>query len=355
MNKLSAYVIRTAFLSMLAGVLGLWLLQIVFSYLSELENLSDSYTLTQAFWYILYRAPEFLVEFTPTGVLLGAVVGLGLLSANSEIVVMRASGISLYRIIGWTMLPAWVFVLASLSVNQWVLPVGVDKARQIKDPHQQILAINGYWSVIPEQTGKRIVYIEWADSDGNLKNIKQYQVNDDKLMSAMSAKAGVFDGGADGYTWTLQDAHQVNLGNSATNDSQDKLQLSLPISQKSVALLTKDPQDLSISQLYAHKQLMIHQQSRSKTHELAFWQKLLSPFSVLSLLLIACSFVFGSLRSQSLGFRVVIALLTGLLFSYLMDLSGFIALATSLSPLVMVLLPIVISALIGAFLLNQKR
>ena len=45
---LPRYVMRSAFFAMLLSVIGLWLLQMVFAYLSELENLSDTYTFIDA-------------------------------------------------------------------------------------------------------------------------------------------------------------------------------------------------------------------------------------------------------------------------------------------------------------------
>jgi len=38
-----------------------------------------------------------------------------------------------------------------------------------------------------------------------------------------------------------------------------------------------------------------------KTYELAFWQKVTAPFSLITLVLIACSFIFGPLRQQAIG------------------------------------------------------
>jgi lipopolysaccharide export system permease protein len=99
---------------------------------------------------------------------------------------------------------------------------------------------------------------------------------------------------------------------------------------------------------------MQQQGKRSLTHELAFWQKLLSPLSILSLVIVACSFVFGSLRTHSLGLRIVVALLFGLLFSYIQDLVGFVSLATGFSPFLMVLLPVIASAVLGGYLLKRQ-
>lgn len=350
MNKLSRYIIQTTFLAMIGGVLGLWFLQLIFAYLSELQDLNEQYSITQAFWYVLYRSPYFLVQFTPTGVLLGAVIGLGILSGNSEITAMRAAGISLTRIIGKAMIPALFFVVLSLAVNEWILPPATQKARQIRAPSEEIIAVHGYWSIDDSADNRQITYIDKADEQGNLTDVQVFYLQGQDLLSVLSAQAGVYQ---KQYQWQLLDVNQVWLQNTQTQHT-DWAVLTLPIAQSSVHLLTKDAEDLSISELYAYKKLMQHQHRYAKRHELVLYQKLFSPFLVLSLLLVACSFVFGSLRSSSLGFRVVIALLTGLLFSYVQDLSGFVSLATDLSPLWMSILPQLLGVGLGLYLLHKK-
>jgi len=46
--------------------------------------------------------------------------------------------------------------------------------------------------------------------------------------------------------------------------------------------------------------------------------------------------------------------LFGLLFSYVQDLVGFVSLATGFSPLLMVILPIIASAILGGYLLKRQ-
>lgn len=357
---LPRYVMTSALLSMLGAVAGLWLIQMVFAYLSELENLSETYTFIDALWFILYRSPYFLVQFMPTGALLGAVIGLGLLAGNSELVVMRAAGVSIYRIIAWTMVPAFLFVVLSLMVNQFVLPITNQKANNIinRIDHDKPISVNGYWSVNAYDKGMEIVYISYADTRGNLGQTKQYSLDKYADLSyALSAGSGVYDGQKQGqYFWQLNQINEVNINSKGVQQVfDDKKVLALPIAPKDVHLLTKDAHDLSLTDLYAHKKLMQHQKTRSLRHELSFWQKLFSPFSLLALVLVASSFVFGSLRSQSLGLRIVMALLTGLVFSYLTDLLGFVALATGVSPFLMAFLPILISAGTGVYLLEKKQ
>lgn len=360
MGILPRYVIRSAFLAMMGAVVGLWLLQMVFAYLSELENLSDTYTFINALQFILYRSPYFLVQFIPTGALLGAVIGLGLLAGNSELVVMRAGGVSIYRIIGWTMIPAFLFVLVSLGVNQFILPTTNQKASAIAghSTDTKLISVQGYWTVNQHDDGMDITYISYADNLGKLGQTKRYHLdNHANLTHALTAQTGEYQHQTqDGYTWQMNDISQINIDDKGVvRKHQDKSQFALPIAPTDVHLLTTDADDLSLSDLYAHKRLMDAQGTRSLHHELAFWQKLFSPFAVLSLVLVASSFVFGSLRSQGLGIRVVMALLTGLLFSYLTDLSGFVALASGISPLLMALLPIVMSALFGVWFLQKRQ
>lgn len=389
LKVLSRYVKLNALLAIIAAILGLWALQLVFSYLAELDSLTDSYTMSQALKYILYRSPYFLEEFIPTGALLGAVIGLGLLANKSELVVMRAAGVSVYRIVSWVLQPALVFVLLALAINQFVLPTTNQLAHEINsdDRDVSITTVRGYWTVQPsfandnatgnvneknndstQPTGSDILYIDYADVQGNIGEVKRWHLDKDgNLQTAIRAEGGKYtrrvaidtdDNSATQYRyeWQLNNMTKlsINQGFAASQATLPSDTLSLPFAPESVYLLTRKAEDLSLTQLYDHRQFISGQGQRSLTHELAFWQKLLSPLSILSLVIVACSFVFGSLRTHSLGLRIVVALLFGLLFSYLQDLVGFVSLATGFSPMLMVILPIIASTILGIYLLKRQ-
>ena len=92
-----------------------------------------------------------------------------------------------------------------------------------------------------------------------------------------------------------------------------------------------------------------------KTYQLAFWQKLGAPFALIALVVIACSFIFGPLRQQSMGFRLVIALFVGLTFFYLQDFLGYASLVYAPSPAWFVFIPIILMFVIGGYLLHRAR
>ncbi len=399
LKVLSRYVKLNALLAIIAAIIGLWALQLLFSYLSELDSLNDSYTMSEALKYIFYRSPYFLEDFIPTGALLGAVVGLGLLANNSELVVMRAAGVSVYRIVGWVLQPALLFVILALVINQFILPTSNQLANAIDSDNATdsslVTTVRGYWTMQPsfisdsqtanakqvdsvpanselanpEANGSDILYIDYADVDGNIGEVKRWHLDKNgNLQSAIRAEGGRYTGrqileqtsdNSDEkyrYDWQLNNVTKlmISQGFNSSQNTASSDTLSLPFAPESVYLLTRKADDLSLTQLYEHRQFMRQQGKRSMNHELAFWQKLLSPLSILSLVIVACSFVFGSLRTYSLGLRIVVALLFGLLFSYLQDLVGFVSLATGFSPLLMVLLPIIASTVLGGYLLKRQ-
>ena len=213
------------------------------------------------------------------------------------------------------------------------------------------------------------MYIDYADVKGNIGEVKRWHLdNNGNLQTAIHAEGGQYigreplDANEDQpseqyrYEWQLNNMTKLNIsqGFESSQAISPSDTLSLPFAPESVYLLTRKAEDLSLTQLYEHRQFMRKQGQRSLSHELAFWQKLLSPLSILSLVIVACSFVFGSLRTHSLGLRIVVALLFGLLFSYVQDLVGFVSLATGFSPLLMVLLPIIASAALGGYLLKRQ-
>lgn len=240
LKVLGRYVKTNALLAIIAAVVGLWALQILFTYLSELEDLSDSYTMSDALRYILYRSPYFLEQFIPTGALLGAVVGLGLLANKSELVVMRAAGVSIYRIVGWVLQPALIFVLLALGINQFVLPHSNQLAKEINDEDSSSLvtSVRGYWTVQPrfqsttegsiggdaQPDGSDILYIDYADVQGNIGTVKRWHLdNDGRLQTAIRAEGGQYSGRVAAptastepseqyrYEWQLNDMTELTI------------------------------------------------------------------------------------------------------------------------------------------------
>jgi len=94
-------------------------------YISTFLDLSDKVFRGQATWgmlwaYFWFATPQYVYYIVPLSVLLAALVTIGLLTKNSELVVMKACGISLYRValpmVGGALVAGGVLFLLEESV-----------------------------------------------------------------------------------------------------------------------------------------------------------------------------------------------------------------------------------------------
>ena len=347
------HVTKTTALAMLGATAVLSVLQVLFTYLGELGALNENYNAWQALLYVMWGAPRYLYEILPIAALIGAVLGLGTLASNSELVIMRSIGISLWRIVGWVIRSALILVILSFALSEWVIPYTNEQAKGVKD-HRSVNAlgeVKGYWT----REGQRFIYIDYANAQGQLKHVQVVDFDEGyHLKGVLNAAQGQFVKDGD---WNLERVSQVDIlpqGN-ATLVNAAQLPLSLALQPKYVHMVTIDPEDLSPSQLISFMSYMEEYSQVPKTYKLAFWQKVASPFALIALVVIACSFIFGPLRQQSMGFRLVIALFIGLSFFYLQDFLGYASLVYSPSPAWFVFVPIILMMLVGGYLLCRAR
>lgn len=347
------HVTKTTVLAMVGATAVLSILQILFTYLGELSSLKDNYTAWNALQYVLWGAPRYLYEILPIAALIGAVLGLGSMASNSELIVMRAAGISLWRIVGWVMRSAMLLVILSFALSEFVIPYTNEQAKSIKS-YRSVAAlgeVKGYWT----REGQRFIYIDYANSQGTLKQVQVVDFDENyRMKSLLNSEEGQFlkEG-----QWNLKQTAQVNLlaNGQAQVVDQNQQNLALALQPKYVHMVTIDPEDLAPSQLLSFMDYMHEYSQVPKTYLLAFWKNVGSPFALLALVLIACSFIFGPLRQQSMGFRLVIALFVGLAFYYVQDFLGYASLIYAPSPAWFVFLPIVFMFGIGSYLLYRAR
>ena len=347
------HVTKTTALAMLGATAVLSVLQVLFTYLGELGALNENYNAWQALLYVMWGAPRYLYEILPIAALIGAVLGLGTLASNSELVIIRSIGISLWRIVGWVIRSALILVILSFALSEWVIPYTNEQAKSVKD-HRSVSAlgeVKGYWT----REGQRFIYIDYANAQGQLKHVQVVDFDEGyHLKGVLNAAQGQFVKDGD---WNLERVSQVDIlpqGN-ATLVNAAQLPLSLALQPKYVHMVTIDPEDLSPSQLISFMSYMEEYSQVPKTYKLAFWQKVASPFALIALVVIACSFIFGPLRQQSMGFRLVIALFIGLSFFYLQDFLGYASLVYSPSPAWFVFVPSILMMLVGGYLLRRAR
>ena len=122
-----------------------------------------------------------------------------------------------------------------------------------------------------------------------------------------------------------------------------------------LSVLVQDSDNLSISKLHHYINYLGRQGIESDRYQLSFWSKTLQPLAIISLVLIAVSFIFGPLREVTMGYRIFTGVVFGIVFQLTQKMLGPVSLVYGFPPVIAVLIPIAACFLFGFLLLARNR
>ncbi|TNE79359.1 MAG: LptF/LptG family permease, partial [Gammaproteobacteria bacterium] len=169
-------------------------------------------------------------------------------------------------------------------------------------------------------------------------------------LSSSFARRAIYQGDY----WLLEDVRTTRIGSDGTEVTEARTRRwDTGLSPDVLSVLIVKPENLSMSGLYTYASYLGDQDLNASPYWLAFWKKTLMPLGTSVMVLVAISFIFGPLRSVTMGFRIFTGLMVGLLFKYMQDLLGPMSLVYGFNPMLAVLIPIAVSALAGAALMKR--
>lgn len=351
MRKLDSY-IRNSILLAIAAVLAVIVgLALLFAFIDELGDVEGTYTLANALWYVLLTMPRRLYEMLPMAALIGCLIGLGALASSSELTVMRAAGVSLRRIVWAVMKPMLLVMLGGILIGEYIAPASEQMAQASRSMAQGSGAAQSSKYGVWHRQGREYVHINAVQPDGVLFGVTRYQFDDVRqLMSASFARKGQFADNA----WQLEDVVTTRFNGDSTEVSQAPTERwQVELTPELLGTVVVDPESLPLTGLWRYTHYLSEQGLASGRYWLAFWTKLLQPVVTAALVLMAISFIFGPLRSVTLGQRIFTGVLVGFVFKIAQDLLGPSSLVFGFTPLFAVLLPALICAGIGMYLLKR--
>ncbi|WP_061288503.1 LPS export ABC transporter permease LptG [Azotobacter vinelandii] len=351
MGKLDRYIGASVSLSILA-VLGVLVgLALLFSFVDELGDVQGDYDLAAAAWYVFLTVPQRTYEMLPMGALIGCLIGLGSLASSSELTVIRASGISLGRIVWAVMKPMLVLMVLGGLLGEYLAPWAENKAEAHRSLAQgggeAQTSKHGLW----HRQGNEFVHINAVQPGGVLYGVTRYRFDDQRHMLWSSfARKAEFRGG----NWQLEDVTTTRFLERSTEVAKAATeQWDILLSPQLLGTVVMDPEALSVTGLWHYIHYLAEQELNNARYWLAFWGKVLQPLVTAALVLMAISFIFGPLRSVTLGQRLFTGVLAGFVFRMFQDLLGPSSQVFGFSPLLAVLLPAGLCALLGVYLLRR--
>lgn len=351
MVRLDRYIGTQVLFSILA-VLGIIVsLALLFAFIDELGDIEGGYGLQDAAWYVLLTVPTRIYEMLPMAALIGCLIGLGSLASSSELTVIRSAGVSVGRIVWAVMKPMLALMLVGILIGEYLAPWSENLAQANRAMAQgggeAQSAKRGLW----HRQGEEFVHINAVQPNGVLYGVTRYRFDDQRrLLSASFARRALYQGDH----WQLEDVATTDFHERRTEAAQVAVERwDVELNPQLLGTVVLEPGALSVTGLWRYIHYLAAQGLNNGQYWLAFWTKVLQPLVTAALVLLAISFIFGPLRSVTLGQRVFTGVLVGFVFRIAQDLLGPSSLVFGFSPLFAVLVPAAVCAVVGVWLLRR--
>jgi len=314
-RSLALYVGRTFLWRCLAMLAMLVMVLQILDLLSEAGNVlaypgnGDA----QLWRYVGLRVPEIVSRFLPFSVLLGTLVTLATLNANSEVISMKAGGLSAHQILAPLMIVSLGVAVISFVFNERVVvraeaTLSVwEKAHFGPMPREQGSKAN-VW-VMDGDDLVRAGFISGTGTHVTLNDVTIYNRHGDRLVTVIHAPRGSYAGKG----WNLKNATSFDVIRSSSQRLGD-IHFGDSVRPDQFTLSSVDADGLSFWQLRDAIKTLRAAGRPVASLEGSLWHKVTEPLSSLLMPLLGSVAAFGVARSGRLFVRAVIGMALGFTF-----------------------------------------
>jgi lipopolysaccharide export system permease protein len=326
----------------------------IIKYVEQLHKVGEgSYDMLKALLFVMLSLPRDMEVFFPMAALLGALIGLGALASSSELVVMQAAGFSKLDIGLSVLKTAIPLMIIIMMIGQWGAPQAQQAARDLR-----VFATSG-GNLLSVQTGvwardvNDFIFIGKVE-DNTLYAVNLWRFDKDKKLKEMIFAPKVTYLGDN--KWKMSPAQFTELKNEVeiSKHREPNYIWRTSLEPDKLAVVSIKPEELSISGLYNYVSYLEASEQDAARYQLAFWRKVSQPFSIGVMMLMALSFVFGPLRSVTMGTRILSGVVAGFSFYISSEFFGPLSLVYGLPPVFGAIAPSVVFLFVAIALLRRK-
>jgi lipopolysaccharide export system permease protein len=263
--------------------------------------------------YVSLRVPQLISRFLPFAVLLGTLIALATLNQNSEVVSMKAAGISAHQIIAPLIVASLVVAALAFLFNERVVTRATETlAAWEKVDYGPVPKDTGIVPNVWVRFGDDLILARQVKGTGaktELSNVSIYDRNWETMQGIVEAKRARFTGSE----WLLEDAEAFDVASGRVVKSATRpYGRGLDPTQFTLADVKPDQETVGTLRS-AIKQLKLSGRDTADL-ETGLWHKFSGPLSAVLMPLLAAVAAFGLARSGQLFLRAVIGMALG--FAY---------------------------------------
>ncbi len=321
-------------------------LDLFFNVIDQLNDVGKGgYSVGLMLQYVALTTPQSLYELFPMAALLGSLMGMGTLASNSELIAMRASGMSIWRIVRSVMQAGVMMLVVAVVIGEWLAPVAERYGQHLRvaatDHGVSFLGSDGLWV----RDEKQFINARRVLDERRLADLTVYKFDDEaRLTTATRATHAVFNDGQ----WELHGVQQSGFvqGGVTTDHASIQVWPSL-LTPDLLGIVMLKPKNMSAADIGQLVDYLDENGLDSRQYRFAFWGRFMTPIAALVMLFISVPFVFSRLRSVGAGQRIFVGVMVGFGFYILSQVVGQMGQVYGLPPLATMLIPNLLFLLLG--------
>jgi lipopolysaccharide export system permease protein len=352
---LTRYLVREilgASLLVLAALLALFGF---FDMVKELDDLGKgAYRMNAMLAYVALMLPSHAYVLMPAAGLMGTLFALARMSENSELTVMRASGLSLAQLALNVAAAGVVIALGTLAFGELVTPHTEEAAKGLRLKATRSIVAREFRSGFWVKDDRTFVNIQDVTPETELLNLRIYEFDPQFRLTAFSrAEKGTYDGT---NRWQLANVELTRFeGDNAVLQRVPKAVWNSVLTPDILSVLKIVPERMSALNLRAYIEHLRENRQKATRYEIAFLSKFFSPVGAVVMMILAIPFALVSARSGGVGAKLVAGIMIGLAMNFGTRLFSHAGLLNDWPPLLSAGAPVIIAAMLAAWLLLRAE
>ena len=354
MSILSVYLMRNILTSVLIVMLVLLGLAALFEFIGQLDSTQGDYETPQALLFAALRLPQLSFEMLPIASLIGALMGLGALANNSEIVVMRTAGLSVRRLAAMVALSGIVLMTITGLIGEFIGPPLDYFARTMRDDARFQQDDRDLGDAAWVKDGEVILHLERINTEFEFGSLYLFRFNEDNsLQSVARADNSGID---ESDRWVLENFRETRFADDSVQVVESSVAVeSFNLDAEMLGVTLVKPISLSGRGLKSYIDYLRRNELDSSRYEMELWSRISRTAAVAVMPVLALAFVFGSLRSAGSGGRLMIGVLIGLAYFLVSEMTANSGEVFRLEPAIVSWLPFTALLIVTVFALSRVR
>ncbi|MGH8174943.1 MAG: LPS export ABC transporter permease LptG [Steroidobacter sp.] len=354
-SVLARYLIRAILGHTLLVMLVLLALSGLYLFITQQDDIGvGAYTIEDALLFVALSLPQYAFDMLPIAALIGALLALGNLARSMELVVVRAAGVSAFRIGLWVAGAGLILMLLTGALGELIAPPMERYAQQMRTFEKfrdySMAGNRSAWA----KDGDTIISVRRQSADNRYGGVFVFNFDAQRrLRSVARADAASIEAGS---RWRLENYRESRIEEERVIPRREAtIELQTGLSSEFLGLAALNPESLPGRDLWNYVRHLRANGLDARQYETAFWGRIARTVAVAIIVVLAVPFAFGPMRATGTGARTVVGVMIGVVFFLLARMLESGGAVFELPPIVVAWVPTALLAIITTIALARVR